>query len=33
VVWDTRGTAPGGYTVELLQDGKVERTERLIIQP
>ncbi len=33
VVWDTRGTAPGVYTVELLRDGKVERTERLIIQP
>ncbi|MFZ1691996.1 MAG: right-handed parallel beta-helix repeat-containing protein [Flavobacteriales bacterium] len=33
VLWDTRGTAPGVYTVELLRDGRVERTERLIIQP
>jgi uncharacterized delta-60 repeat protein len=32
VVWDTRGVAPGVYTVELLSDGQVERTERLIIQ-
>ncbi|MFZ1693706.1 MAG: delta-60 repeat domain-containing protein, partial [Flavobacteriales bacterium] len=33
VLWDTRGTAPGVYTVELLHNGNVERTERLIIQP
>ena len=33
VVWDTRDVAPGIYTVELLRDGHVERTERLVIQP
>jgi hypothetical protein len=33
VVWDTRGTAPGVHTVELLREGQVERTERLIVQP
>jgi hypothetical protein len=33
VVWDTRGTAPGVYTVELLREGRIEHTERLIIQP
>ncbi len=33
VVWDTRNVAPGVYTVELLRDGKVERTGRLMIQP
>ena len=32
-VWDTRGTAPGVYTVELLREGRVERSERLVIQP
>ena len=32
-VWDTRGTAPGVYSVELLRDGRVERSERLVIQP
>ncbi len=32
VVWDTRNVAPGVYTVELLRDGQVERTERLVIQ-
>ena len=32
-VWDTRGTAPGVYTVELLRGGRVERSERLVIQP
>ena len=32
-LWDTRGTAPGVYSVELLRDGQVERTARLIIQP
>jgi len=33
VVWDSRGVAPGVYTVELLREGKLERSERLIIQP
>ncbi|MFN6177489.1 MAG: hypothetical protein ACK46G_08140 [Flavobacteriales bacterium] len=33
VVWDSRGTAPGVYTVELLREGRIEHTERLIIQP
>jgi hypothetical protein len=33
VVWDTRGIAPGVYTVELFVSGAVERTERLVIQP
>ncbi|MBK9416699.1 MAG: right-handed parallel beta-helix repeat-containing protein [Flavobacteriales bacterium] len=33
VVWDCRGVAPGVYTVELLREGKLERSERLIIQP
>ena len=33
VVWDTRGVAPGVYTVELLLEGAVQRTERLVIQP
>ena len=33
VVWDPRRVAPGLYTVELLRDGHVERTERLVIQP
>jgi len=32
-VWDTRGTAPGVYSVELLRNGRVERSERLVIQP
>ena len=32
VVWDTRDVAPGVYTVELLREGKLERTERLVIQ-
>ncbi len=32
-VWDSRDTAPGMYTVELLRDGRVERNERLVIQP
>jgi hypothetical protein len=33
VVWGTRNVAPGVYTVELLRDGKLERTERSVIQP
>ncbi len=33
VVWDSRGVSTGVYTVELLREGTVERTERLIIQP
>jgi hypothetical protein len=33
VLWDPRRVAPGMYTVELLREGKVERTERLIVQP
>ena len=33
VVWDTRGVAPGVFTVELLLEGAVQRTERLVIQP
>ncbi|MDX9750885.1 MAG: hypothetical protein RBT71_07365 [Flavobacteriales bacterium] len=32
-VWDTRGQAPGLYTVELWRDGRVEQTERLVIHP
>jgi hypothetical protein len=33
VVWDSRGVAPGVYTVELIREEKLERSERLIIQP
>ena len=40
VVWDSRGLGPGVYTVELIparlpdgQEGTMERTERLVIQP
>ncbi len=33
LMWDTRGIAPGVYSVELLRDGRMERTERLVIQP
>jgi hypothetical protein len=32
-VWDTRELAPGIYTVELRREGRVEHTERLVIQP
>jgi hypothetical protein len=32
-VWDTRELAPGIYTVELRREGRVEGTERLVIQP
>ncbi len=32
-LWDTRGIAPGVYSVELLREGRIEHTERLIIQP
>lgn len=31
--WDTRRLAPGIYTVELRREGRVEHTERLVIQP
>ena len=33
VVWDSRGVSTGVYTVELIREGTVERTERLVIQP
>ena len=33
VVWDTRSTAPGSYTVTLQQQGRQLRTEKLIIRP
>jgi hypothetical protein len=33
VLWDPRRVAPGMYTVELLRNGRMECTERLIIQP
>src|SRR5690606_12320101 len=33
ILWDTRGVAPGVYTVDLLRDGELGRTERLVIQP
>jgi len=32
-IWDTRQLAPGMYTVELRREGRVEHTERLVIQP
>jgi uncharacterized delta-60 repeat protein len=33
VLWDSRRMAPGVYTVELLRNGMVERTERSVLQP
>ena len=32
-VWDVRGLAGGFYTVELVQDGRVLLSERLVIEP
>ncbi len=31
--WDVQGLAPGMYMVELRREGRVEHTERLVIQP
>ena len=33
VVWDTRSTAPGSYTVTLQHKGRQLRTEKLILRP
>ena len=33
VLWDTRGTAPGTYTVELVQSGARLATERVVVKP
>ncbi len=33
LMWDTRGISPGLYSVELIRDGRIDQTERLVIQP
>ena len=33
LLWDTRGTAPGTYTVELVQSGARLATERVVVKP
>ncbi len=33
LMWDTRGKAPGIYTIELLRNGLLEHTGKLVIQP